>query len=45
MVDDIRLTHNVVLGWTQTLSPSLIASLGLQYTRQDGLLHSTLQFV
>jgi hypothetical protein len=45
MVDDVRLTHNAVLGWTQTLSPGLVASLGLQYTRQDGLLHSTLQFV
>ena len=45
VVDDVRLTHNAVLGWTQNLSPSLVVSAGLQYTRQDGLLHSTLQFV
>ena len=42
---DRLLTHNVLFGWTQTLSPSWIVALGLQYTRQDGLLHSTLQYV
>jgi hypothetical protein len=42
---DSRLTHNLILGWTQVLSPSLVTHLGFQYTRQNGLLDSTLQFV
>lgn len=42
---DRLVTHNVRVGWTQTLSPSWLLALGLQYTRQDGLLHSTLQYV
>jgi hypothetical protein len=42
---DSRLTHNVIVGWTRNVSASLVASVGAQYTRQDGLLHSTLQFV
>jgi hypothetical protein len=45
VVGDTRFTNNVIFSWTQVLSRSLIAALGLQYTRQDGLLSSTLQFV
>jgi hypothetical protein len=43
--DDTRLTNNYIFGWTQILSPHLVTYLGLQYTRQSGLLYSTLQFV
>jgi hypothetical protein len=42
---DQRITHNAIVGWTQFVSPSVITYLGLQYTRQTGLLSSTLQFV
>ncbi len=42
---DFRASHNLMLGWTQNLSPSLVVSAGLQYTRQDGLLHNRLQYV
>jgi hypothetical protein len=42
---DNRLSSNFLLSFTQTISPSLVAAASLQYTRQGGLLHSTLKFV
>jgi len=42
---DHRITNNIILGWSQVLSSKLITEFGLQYTLQDGLLNSTLNFV
>jgi hypothetical protein len=42
---DYRNTNNFIFGWTQILSPHVLTYLGLQYSRQSGLLYSTLQFV
>jgi hypothetical protein len=42
---DTRLTNNFIFGLTQVLSPSFIGYVGLQYTYQNGLLDSTLNFV
>ena len=44
-VRDRLLTHNLLFSWTQTLSPAWLMTLSGQYTRQDGLLHSPLQYV
>jgi len=35
---DQRWTHNFIAGWTQVLSPHFLTYLGLQYSRQSGLL-------
>jgi hypothetical protein len=43
--DDTRITNNFIVGFTQFLSPQVITYVGLQYTRQSGLLNSTLNFV
>lgn len=43
--EDIQLTNNFLIGWTQTLSPSWVMSLSAQYVRQDGLLRGAFHFV
>ncbi|MFT7621319.1 MAG: hypothetical protein ACI9WU_000480 [Myxococcota bacterium] len=42
---DLLITHNLLVSWTQTLSPEWLMVLSGQYTRQDGVLHSSLQYV
>ena len=40
-----RYSHNLLLGWTEFVNPSLKTNLGIQYTRQDGQLFDTYNFV
>ncbi|MDH3591628.1 MAG: DUF3570 domain-containing protein, partial [Planctomycetota bacterium] len=42
---DSRTTHNILFGWTQLVTPRLKSYLGLQLTRQDGILIETYNFV
>jgi hypothetical protein len=42
---DQRISNNFLVSFTQTLSPAVIADVSLQYTLQQGLLHSTLRYV
>lgn len=40
-----RWTHNVLIGWTELLTPDWKGYLGLQYTFQKGFLEETYNFV
>ncbi len=42
---DNQWTHNLLIGWTQTLSPDWILGLSAQFTRQDGLLIEPYNYV